>query len=65
MATSRVEIQSEKHFRLVGRWARFADPRFLDYRPGLPTITNPQFPDYIPQRMRGMAMNSSPQTRFN
>ena len=31
---------------LAGRWARFA------------AITGPLFPDYIPQRMRGMAMDS-------
>ena len=53
MATSRFGIQSEKNFRLAGRWARFA------------AITDPRFPDYIPQRMRGMAMNSGPQLRLN
>ena len=43
MATSRTGIQSEKNFRLAGRWARFA------------AITDPRFPDYILQLMRGMA----------
>ena len=34
-AISRIGIQSEKNFRLAGRWARFA------------AITDPRFPDYI------------------
>ena len=53
MATSRTGMQSEKNFRLVGRWARFAG------------ISDPQFLDYIPQHMRGMALNGGPQLRLN
>ena len=40
-------IQSKKNFWLAGRWAR--------------RDNDPQFPDYIAQLMRGMAMNSGPQ----
>ena len=29
-------------------------------RRGFAAITGPRFPDYIPQRMRGMAMDSGP-----
>ena len=53
METSRTGIQSEKSFRQAGRWARFA------------AITDPRFPDYIPQRMRGMAMNSGAPLHLN
>ena len=52
MLISRIEIQSEKSFRLVGHWMRFG------------AITNPQFPDYIPQRTRGTEVNSGPQLRL-
>ena len=34
-------------------------------RRGFALITDPRFPYYIPQRMRGMAMNSGPQLRLN
>ena len=53
MAINRIGIQSEKKFRLAGRWARFA------------AITDSRFPDYIPQRMRGMAVNSRLQLRLD
>ena len=52
MLISRIGIQSEKNIRLAGRWARFA------------AITDPRFPDYIPQRMTGMAVNSGPHKRL-
>ena len=43
MKISRIGMQPEKNIQLVVRWARFA------------AVTNPLFPDYIPQRMSGMA----------
>ena len=49
MLISRIGIQSEKKFRQLGRWA----------------ITDPRFPDCIPQRMRDVAVNSGPQVRLN
>ena len=37
----------------------------LRARRGFTAITDPRFPDYIPQRMRDMAMKSDPQLRLN
>ena len=54
MATSRTGIQSEKNFRLAGRG-----------RAWFAAITDPRFPDYIPQLMTGVAKNSGPQLRFS
>ena len=34
-------------------------------RRGFAAITDTRFPDYIPQRVRGMAGNSGPQLRLN
>ena len=37
----------------------------LRARRGFAAITDPRFPDYIPQRVRGMAVNSGPQLLLN
>ena len=37
----------------------------LRARGGLAAITDPRFPDYIPQLMRGMPVKSGPQLRLN
>ena len=49
MLISRIGIQSKKNFQLAGWWVRFA------------AISDPRFPDYIPEGMRVMAVNSGPQ----
>ena len=36
----------------------------LAMRRGFAAIIGPRFPDYIPQLMRDMAVNSGPQLRF-
>ena len=36
----------------------------LRARRGFAAITGPRFPDYIQQRMRGIAVNSCPQSRL-
>ena len=37
----------------------------MNLRRGFAAITDPRFPDYIPQRMRVIAENSGPQLRLN
>ena len=37
----------------------------LRARRAFAAITDPRFPDYIPQRVRGMAVNSGPQLSLN
>ena len=43
----------QKEFLTGGSGAHFA------------AIKDPRFPDYIPQRMRGMDVNNGPQLRLN
>ena len=44
--------------------AKISDWR-VDGRRGFPKVTDPQFLDYILQRVRGRAVNSGPQLHVN